>query len=186
MSGKTYKNESVLRKLYWGDGMTMQEIADDFDISLSTVQYWMDKHSISRKPKYPTCAYSARGGYPRWDCKNPDGPDYIFIHRLLAVAEYGVDEVKNKHVHHKNGIKWDNRPENIEILPEHDHMSLHWSGENNVSSKLTKDDVKEIKRSLRDTQKSQSQIAQKFDVNQSLISRISRGKRWSDVTIQPE
>lgn len=38
-------------------------------------------------------------------------PDCVRIHRLVAVAEYGIDYVNDwsdYHVHHKNGIKWDN------------------------------------------------------------------------------
>lgn len=30
------------------------------------------------------------------------------------VAEHGVDAVAGKHVHHKNGIRWDNRPEKLQ------------------------------------------------------------------------
>lgn len=34
-------------------------------------------------------------------------------HRLVAVAEYGIKEVRGKHVHHKNKHPIDNRPENL-------------------------------------------------------------------------
>jgi hypothetical protein len=47
------------------------------------------------------------------------------VHRLVAVAEYGFDEVKNMDVHHKNEIKWDNRPENLELLTRSEHRKLH-------------------------------------------------------------
>ena len=30
------------------------------------------------------------------------------------VAEHGVDAVAGKHVHHKNGIRWDNGPEKLQ------------------------------------------------------------------------
>lgn len=49
----------------------------------------------------------------------------IGIHRLLAVAEYGLDAVAGMDVHHKNGIPWDNRPENIELLTRSEHMRTH-------------------------------------------------------------
>ncbi len=38
----------------------------------------------------------------------PSKGDNIYIHQLLAIAEHGFDEVAGKHIHHKNGIKWDN------------------------------------------------------------------------------
>jgi len=33
--------------------------------------------------------------------------------------------VKDKDVHHNNGIPWDNRPENIEPIPKEEHAKLH-------------------------------------------------------------
>lgn len=37
------------------------------------------------------------------------------VHKLVAVAEYGIDAVKENDVHHLNTISWDNRPENISL-----------------------------------------------------------------------
>lgn len=50
----------------------------------------------------------------------------MYVHRLLAIAKYGPDIVKDKHVHHKNGIRWDNRPENIGLLDPSEHSKLHY------------------------------------------------------------
>jgi len=47
--------------------------------------------------------------------------DYVPIHRLVAVAEYGFDAVVDKEIHHKNGMPWDNRPENLEPLSKEEH-----------------------------------------------------------------
>jgi len=47
------------------------------------------------------------------------------VHRLLAVAEFGTEAVKDQHVHHKNEIPWDNRPENLELLTPAEHASHH-------------------------------------------------------------
>jgi hypothetical protein len=49
----------------------------------------------------------------------------VFVHRLLAVAEYGFDAVCGMDIHHKNGIKWDNRPSNIVIMDHAEHVRLH-------------------------------------------------------------
>jgi len=46
-------------------------------------------------------------------------------HRLLAVAKYGISAVEGMDVHHKNGIRWDNRPENIELLTRSEHARIH-------------------------------------------------------------
>jgi hypothetical protein len=45
------------------------------------------------------------------------GEEYrIPVHRLVAVAEYGIGEVRGKHVHHKNKHGTDNRPENLCLM----------------------------------------------------------------------
>jgi hypothetical protein len=65
-------------------------------------------------------------GYESWRSNHDYETEYVKVHRLLAVAECGVDEVAGKHVHHKNGVPWDNRPENIEVLDERDHLQEHY------------------------------------------------------------
>ncbi|RBI58323.1 hypothetical protein DMJ13_27385 [halophilic archaeon] len=50
----------------------------------------------------------------------------VGIHRLVAVAEYGFDAVSGKHIHHKTGIPWDNRPENLSPETQSEHMREHW------------------------------------------------------------
>lgn len=49
----------------------------------------------------------------------------IGLHRLLAIAEFGYEAVKGKDIHHKNGIKWDNRPGNIEPVTKSEHGKIH-------------------------------------------------------------
>ena len=65
--------------------------------------------------------HTIKRGYERINCN--DGK--VRHHRLLAVAEFGFDAVKDKIVHHKNSIPWDNRPENLEIMTQAEHASLH-------------------------------------------------------------
>jgi len=64
-------------------------------------------------------------GYPYWQDANSGEKESVYIHRLLAVAEYGYDKVSGSEVHHKNGIRWDNRPDNIEPLTPKEHREKH-------------------------------------------------------------
>jgi transposase-like protein len=44
-----YRSEEWLRERYWGDGMTMGEIADRAGCSHSTVKNWVHRHGIETR-----------------------------------------------------------------------------------------------------------------------------------------
>lgn len=52
-----------------------------------------------------------------------------------------------------------------------------------VSRKLTEDNVREIKRLLKQGELSHSQIAKKFGIASSGVTKINTGKRWSHINI---
>ena len=49
-------------------------------------------------------------------------------HRLIAIKYWGEDAVRGKDVHHKNGIKSDNRIENLELIDRSEHTRNHFKG----------------------------------------------------------
>lgn len=122
-----------LREKYIGEGMTLTEMAEEAGVAHeSVIIHHMDKHGIERR---------TAGDYLRKDpgVKNAkhDNHDqirfgvngtthYYDIHRIVAIGEFGLDAVGGSIVHHKNGIPWDNRPGNLELIDsQSEHAKMH-------------------------------------------------------------
>lgn len=58
---------------------------------------------------------------------------YILEHRIVAAMTARRPVLKSEIVHHKNGIKDDNRPENLEIVPRAAHSKEHREIERKVA-----------------------------------------------------
>lgn len=108
------------------------------------------------------------------------------VHRLMAEAFIPNPENKEQ-VNHINGIKDDNRLENLEWSTRSEN-ALHsyrvignkvtpLRGEMNGNAKLTAEDVLEIRR-VHSITKNATEIARRYGVHHSLISNIVNGKLW--------
>ena len=131
MTEKAYRNEAVLRRQYCESEMTVEEIANVHDVAPATIHVWVNRHGLPKRRGQTVnrAAYVTKErGYGAWGARYNGGMDWVYVHRLLAVALYGFDEVADNVVHHKNGVKWDNRHENIEVMSLGEHTSLHHTG----------------------------------------------------------
>lgn len=75
--------------------------------------------------KYDVHTRFHENNYHVIETKYQDETYRAFVHRLLAVAEFGIDAVKGKDVHHKSGHGLDNRHSNLELRDHSDHSRLH-------------------------------------------------------------
>jgi len=131
-----WNSEEWLRSQYVEKEKSLVEIADEYDCTASTLSRKLSEFGIKARSRgyanrVPYMPYQM-GPYGRmhWRSTRGDGDGgkiaYGFeVHRLLAIAEYGVEAVAGNDVHHKNQIPWDNRPENIEVLSREEHGKLH-------------------------------------------------------------
>jgi len=101
------------------------------------------------------------------------------LHRL--VAENFIPNPDNKpDVNHKNGVKTDNRLENLEWCTESENNIHAFKTGLFLSSKLTEVQVLEI-RELLTRGSTQKKIGDQFGVSISIISKIKLGTRWAHV-----
>lgn len=143
---RPWQDAETLRELYHEKGMTTREIADELECNNSTVSRWMNKHEIEARDNWRAGVDAAaeanrvervkmrthERGYEYWGHTEWEDDErvskIVYVHRLQAVAEFGYDAVAGKSVHHENGVPWDNRPDNLELMTRSEHQNEHRSG----------------------------------------------------------
>lgn len=188
-----WRKETVLRELYEKKKLSQREIANELGCSQRTVQNWMEKHrieprSLASARKEALIKYDAKNpaafstdvrGYEAWSATIDYKKYHVRVHRLLAVAEWGFEAVCGNVVHHKNEIKWDNRPSNIELMTLENHARTH-------SSKLSWVDKIAATEMYRNTDSYQYEIAEHFGVDDSNISRAIKEVEEAGTDDEPE
>lgn len=121
-----WKDESTLRELYHEEGMSLRKIGDKLGCDSVTVHNQMKKMEIPRRERTHRrqrhAGLSFHGdGYEMWN----DKYGCVLVHRLAAVAWFGMEAIKDKDIHHISEIPWDNREENLVPLTRSEHMKRH-------------------------------------------------------------
>jgi hypothetical protein len=123
-------------------------------------------------------------------CLQTDGKIRTYlVHRLVAAAFWGSPEGDRTFVNHKNFIKTDNRPENLEwVTPRENvlhairggrHEAPKLRGEDTSNAKLTAEDVRAIR--ILAKEHTPVEIARRFKVGPAAIYHVITRRNWAHV-----
>lgn len=130
-----YNHKEWLKSKYRSEKMSIGEMAEEAGVSQATILDNMDRHGLTRRTRGATRAlrnpgegfyHAGWGGYETIVAQTERGQVTFGLHRLVAIAEYGYEEVGEGVVHHKNNIPWDNRPSNLKVMTEEEHATHHY------------------------------------------------------------
>lgn len=68
--------------------------------------------------------YVVNGGYRQVKLRKDNKSYNRSVHRLVAIAFIETDSI-HKEVHHINGIRTDNRADNLQWLTKEEHLKIH-------------------------------------------------------------
>jgi hypothetical protein len=110
----------------------------------------------------------------------------VGVHRLVCLAFHGLPPTKGHQARHLNGVKTDNRPENLAwgtFAENEADKELHGTsnkGERNPRCKLKAEDIPRI-RTMRADGATYKQCAEAFGVSQSNVRFICQRKSWGHI-----
>lgn len=131
-----------------------------------------------------TYGYNNSSGYKSYGLVIDGRRQTKRVHRLVMLAFHGPSPLD---VNHKNGVKTDNRLENLEYCTKSENnrhamrtgLNVPVYGTRNQFAKLTEAQVEDILLNMGHL--SVTEIGKKFGVKNNLISYIRTGKAWRHV-----
>jgi hypothetical protein len=122
-----WRDAELLEELY-EEHQSVHKVGEILGCNGDTVWRWMQKHELERNPHpsdKPPHFRTNNKGRELWQTVTDGDQVRVQVSRLLAVAEFGFGPAAGVNVHHKSGIPWDNRHENLELMEHGRHSSMH-------------------------------------------------------------
>lgn len=129
--------------LYYNQGLSQTAIGERFGVHQTIISKRMREWGIAPGKRFDLAAKARKvpwatfgtnhAGYEVWRARDGETMHTVTVHRLAAVAWYGLEAVAGNVIHHKNDIRWDNREDNIEVMSDSEHKRLHaerWARDN--------------------------------------------------------
>ena len=141
--------------------------------------------------KYKSLGRLNSGGYKQLT-KTIDGVEFNALeHRIIYCYFNGMDDFpSHMTINHINGIKTDNRIENLEMVSQSENLKHAYEtnlrkakkGRFNPSSKLTEKDVEEIISFLENGEKRVKELSLMYGVSTTVIYKIKSNESWRHVS----
>lgn len=113
------------------------------------------------------------------------------VNRIVLLSFVPVSNYKNLIVHHINHVRYDNRLLNLIWVTAYENSQYSYecgyrrfvdvAGESNPMAILSNDDVIKIKDMIRSKQYTFKQIANIYNISESVIGNIAANKTWNNV-----
>lgn len=112
---------------------------------------------------------------------------HIGVHTLVCETFHGFRPSDGHETAHGNGVRDDNRAENLRWATKAENAAdkvAHGNqvGETHPLSKISEDDVREIRR-LKSSGVTGSELAGLFGINKHHANKIAAGKAWAHVSL---
>lgn len=133
-------------------GKSTHELAAEYGVDCSVIASRLKEAGCKLRPRgYPSMAGQKNPMWRGGRCKLPTGYVLAYVgsgrkhhyeHRVVMEQELGRSLKRSEHVHHMNGIRDDNRPENLVVLDARAHKR-----EGPTLVKLLQERIRELEQS---------------------------------------
>jgi len=105
----------------------------------------------------------------------------LLVHRLVLSAWVGDSKPDKPECNHKNGVKTDNRLENLEWCSVSENQTHAVMTGLSKANKKTPDTVREIRRKFHNGDISRHELAEEYEIHYDTVCKLLVGDRWKVV-----